>query len=129
MTLAASAAARERALGAQPVDQLRAAQAAGHLEPVRLDPHDEPDPGTERARGHDVLHRHVGIEQHRARVAPHRVGDVALERPLRLDARVASQAVEQLDQRRPVVEREHGQAAAVVGQPADSVVINQSRHC
>ena len=115
-------AALQRAGGAQPLDQLRAPQPVPGRVAVGLDPHDQRDAVAERAGLHHVADRDVGIEQQRARVAADRVGDVALDRALRVRARIEPEAVEHRDQRIAVVERQDGEPAGRIGQRSDSVV-------
>ena len=72
--------------------------------------------------------RDVRVEQHRARVAARGVGDVALDRALRLRTRVEPERLEHVHRvDAAVIERQHGEPAVGDDRLPDSVVQSSSR--
>ena len=79
---------------------------------VGLDPHDQPDVAREHVAVDDVGQRHVGVEQHRARVAADGVDEVGLERALLLGRARHAERVEHVDERLAVIGGDDGEAVA-----------------
>ena len=105
-------AARPCALGAEARDQRGPAEPVLFVVAVRLDPHEQPHVTREHVAVDDVGERHIGVEQHRAGLAPDRVDEIGLERSLLLRGARHPERVEHVDERLAVIGGDDGKAIA-----------------
>ena len=112
MTFAAVAPSARAPSAPRPVDQARPAQPVLLLVAVGLDSHEQPHVAREHVAVDDVRQRHVGVEQHRAGVAPDGVDEIGLERALLLRGARHAERVQHVDERLAVIGGDDGEAVA-----------------